>query len=123
MSLLVLLDKSDNNSWKRDPISKGIKEETPLNDTASSVSTPSGVPFDYPVPEKALRKKMKAERNNEQKLKVMIEKGVRKSQKQLQTDLNTNQPRRKSVEISTKSDISSSSSIDTSNGKCFVLVK
>ncbi|KAI8884343.1 hypothetical protein K501DRAFT_217885, partial [Backusella circina FSU 941] len=113
MSLLILLDKSDNNSWKRDPISKGIKEDTTLNDSVSNGSTISGAPFEYPIPEKALRKKIKAERNIEQKLKVMIEKGVRKSQKQLQSDFNTNQPRKKSFDMSIKSDISSSSSIDT----------
>ncbi|KAI8967568.1 hypothetical protein BDF20DRAFT_801828, partial [Mycotypha africana] len=68
MSLMTLLDKSNDTSWKRDLISKGFLQE----DAVSAL---------------AQQKKNKSVLLNEQKLQFRLEKEARRSQKQIQTDI------------------------------------
>lgn len=96
MSLMTLLDKSDDGGWKKDSISKGVKEDM-IGGYNSNVSTEHNsnsnnnsdvLPFTYedPIPKKSLQKKYKVELLNDQKLQTMLEKDVRRSQKQIQSD-------------------------------------
>ncbi|KAI8082558.1 uncharacterized protein B0P05DRAFT_570795 [Gilbertella persicaria] len=71
LSLLTLLDKSKDGDWKKDTVSKG--------DILDDLDT-------QPIPKKAQQKKQKAELLNDQKLQLMVNKDVRRSQKQIQLD-------------------------------------
>ncbi|CAO3696112.1 unnamed protein product [Rhizopus stolonifer] len=68
VSLITLLDKSDDRGWKRDSIGQDIQDN-------SSPPAVSG---------QTQQKKKKVERTNEQKLQHMLEKDVHRSQKQMQ---------------------------------------
>ncbi|KAI9250627.1 hypothetical protein BY458DRAFT_482722 [Sporodiniella umbellata] len=68
MSLITLLDKSDDRGWKRDSISRGIQE---------SVPSPA-------ISEQVEEKKKKIEHTNDQKLNLMLEKDLRRSHRQIQ---------------------------------------
>ncbi|CEP07238.1 hypothetical protein [Parasitella parasitica] len=80
MSLMTLLDKANDGSWKRDPISKGVQDDLTNGSNSSSsnssfVSPPvAAATNDYyedPIPKKSQQKKHK---------------DVRRSQKQIQLD-------------------------------------
>lgn len=71
VSLITLLDKSDDGGWKRDPISKGVQDDIAVLPSAGG---------------RLQEKKQKMERTNEQKLQLMLDKDVRRSQKQMQAD-------------------------------------
>lgn len=104
MSLMTVLDKSNDASWKRDPISKGVQDDIrngggsgSSSNSSSFVSPPlAAAPassnnngMDYyedPIPKKSQQKKHKVELLNDQKLQLMLEKDVRRSQKQIQLD-------------------------------------
>lgn len=98
MSLMTLLDKSDDGGWKKDSISKGVKEDiiggynsnnnSTEHNNSSNNNNSDVPPFTYedPIPKKSLQKKYKVELLNDQKLQLMLEKDVRRSQKQIQSD-------------------------------------
>lgn len=94
MSLMTLLDKSDDGGWKRDPIGKGVQDDVgnydtniSSNDSNNNNSTiVSPIAYEDPIPKKAQQKKYKVELSNDQKLQFMLEKDVRRSQKQIQFD-------------------------------------
>lgn len=108
MSLMTLLDKSNDGGWKRDPISKGVQDDITNSSNNSSnnnsfVSPPSASTIantaanaaDYyedPIPKKSQQKKHKVELLNDQKLQLMLEKDVRRSQKQIQYDQKNHKP-------------------------------
>src|SRR6478735_7404855 len=71
VSLITLLDKSDDGGWKRDPISKGVQDDIAVLPSAGG---------------RLQEKKQKMERTNEQKLQLMLDKDVRRPQKQMQAD-------------------------------------
>jgi hypothetical protein len=94
MSLMTLLDKSNDGGWKRDPISTGIQDDT-LGYNTSCISQPENnnrIAYEDPIPKKALQKKYKAELSNEQKLQLMLERDARRSQKQIQSDHKHHKP-------------------------------
>ncbi|GAA5804796.1 hypothetical protein HPULCUR_010303 [Helicostylum pulchrum] len=93
MSLMTLLDKSDDGGWKRDSISKGVQDVGDYNKNNnnndiidSNDEMVSPLAYEDPIPKKALQKKYKVELGNDQKLQLMLEKDVRRSQKQIQFD-------------------------------------
>jgi hypothetical protein len=101
MSLMTLLDKSNDGGWKRDPIGKGVQDDIGVyndnnNNNSSSSSSHdnidnsssivSPIAYEDPIPKKAQQKKYKVEALNDQKLQFMLEKDVRRSQKQIQSD-------------------------------------
>ncbi|KAI7889765.1 uncharacterized protein EV154DRAFT_552769 [Mucor mucedo] len=99
MSLMTLLDKSDDGGWKRDPIGKGVQddvgnyENANSNDSSNNNSTiVSPTVYEDPIPKKAQQKKHKVELSNDQKLHFMLEKDVRRSQKQIQFDQKKQKP-------------------------------
>lgn len=89
MSLMTLLDKSDDGGWKRDPIGKGVQDDVGNYDSSNdnsnnNSSIVSPIAYEDPIPKKAQQKKYKVELSNDQKLQFMLEKDVRRSQKQIQ---------------------------------------
>ncbi|KAI7898692.1 uncharacterized protein BX663DRAFT_523754 [Cokeromyces recurvatus] len=84
MSLLTILDKSNDGSWKRDPISKGGGVVIAHDDTLDKEK--KCIYYEDPIPKKEQQKKYKKELSNEMKLQTMFEKEVRRSQKQIQSD-------------------------------------
>ncbi|KAK4511805.1 uncharacterized protein ATC70_003804 [Mucor velutinosus] len=110
MSLMTVLDKSNDASWKRDPISKGVQDDIRNGGGSSShtsssnssfVSPPSASStanshgmdhYEDPIPKKSQQKKHKVELLNDQKLQLMLEKDVRRSQKQIQLDQKNHKP-------------------------------
>lgn len=93
MSLMTLLDKSNDGGWKRDPISTGVQEDI-VDYNTSNISRAENnnnsivlpIAYEDPIPKKSLQKKYKVELVNDQKLQLMLEKDVRRSQKQIQSD-------------------------------------
>ncbi|KAI8974466.1 hypothetical protein BDB01DRAFT_838692 [Pilobolus umbonatus] len=81
-SLMTLLDKSDGGNWKKDSIELDLGE---YDDTWNKPTSPTEI-YDDPLPHKALQKKQRMERINEQKLQVMLEKDAKRSNKQLLSD-------------------------------------
>ncbi|CAO3616626.1 unnamed protein product [Mucor fragilis] len=106
MSLMTVLDKSNDASWKRDPISKGVQDDIrngggsgshTSSSNSSFVSPPSASTaamdhYEDPIPKKSQQKKHKVELLNDQKLQLMLEKDVRRSQKQIQLDQKNHKP-------------------------------
>lgn len=97
MSLMTLLDKSDDGGWKKDSISKGVQEDiigggynqpstAEHNSNSNTNSDVLSFTYEDPIPKKSLQKKYKIEALNDQKLQLMLEKDVRRSQKQIQSD-------------------------------------
>lgn len=93
MSLMTLLDKSNDGSWKKDQVSKGLvqedifesyrKKETVTNEEDSVVLP---IAYEDPIPKKAQQKKYRTELLNDQKLQLLLERDVKRSQKQIQSD-------------------------------------
>lgn len=94
MSLMTLLDKADDGSWKRDPIGKGVQDDLAdycKNNNNNDIKDNKDdevltIAYEDPIPKKALQKKYRVELLNDQKLQLMLEKDVRRSQKQIQSD-------------------------------------
>lgn len=93
MSLMTLLDKSNDGSWKRDFVSKGgeTQDELIYNEARETKKEPTStvlpaIAYEDPIPTKSMQKKYKKEQLNDQKLQLLLEKDVKRSQKQIQTD-------------------------------------
>lgn len=94
MSLMTLLDKSNDGGWKKDQISMGMQDDILESYKKAAANNSNNVvdnevlpvAYEDPIPKKAQQKKYRKELLNDQKLQLLLERDVKRSQKQIQSD-------------------------------------